>query len=124
MVGKRIGIFFNNEMDDFFIFNIINYFGVLVFVVNFIKFGKRFLFFMCFSIVVDFEGYVKLVVGVFGGIRIIIFIVLVSCFVFRILYVIFVDFLEFFELRKLLLFCSKSFLFVRLVLKFCGLSME
>lgn len=79
MVGKRIGIFFNNEMDDFFIFNIINYFGVLVFVVNFIKFGKRFLFFMCFSIVVDFDGYVKLVVGVFGGIKIIIVIVLVSC---------------------------------------------
>lgn len=77
VIGKRIGILFNDEMDDFFFFNIINVFGIFFFLVNFIKFGKRLMFFMCFVVLVDKTKRVKLVVGVVGGFRITLVIVYV-----------------------------------------------
>lgn len=67
-----VGFLLNNEMDDFFIkLGNFNFYGLVGGDVNVIEVNKRFLSFMLFMIVLK-NNKVFLVVGSFGGFRIII----------------------------------------------------
>ena len=77
--GRRTGIIWNNEMDDFSAPNITNEFGLLPSEANFIEGGKRPLSSMCPAVVVrsgggdghsddgDRDSHIKLIVGAAGG---------------------------------------------------------
>ncbi|KAK3786014.1 hypothetical protein RRG08_023436 [Elysia crispata] len=64
--GRRTGIIWNNEMDDFSAPNITNEFGLLPSEANFIEGGKRPLSSMCPAVVVR-DSHIKLIVGAAGG---------------------------------------------------------
>ena len=69
--GKRTGIFFNNEMDDFSTRGKINNYGLRPSAANFIVPGKRPLSSMCPSIISNEKGIPEMVIGGVGGSRII-----------------------------------------------------
>ncbi len=70
-IGKTTGIIYNNDMDDFSTPNMVNAFGFVPSISNYIKPRKRPMSSMSPIIVLDQKNNVRLVLGASGGSRII-----------------------------------------------------
>ena len=68
--GRRTGIFFNNEMDDFSTPGTVNSFGVPASPSNYIEPNKMPMSSMSPTIIIDKDKQVKFITGASGGTRI------------------------------------------------------
>ena len=66
-MSRKLGLVYNNEMDDFSVPNVVNEFGIPPSPANYIKPGKRPQSSAVPSMVVDKNGNLLMVVGAAGG---------------------------------------------------------